>query len=228
MELSAKGINEFLTGLECKNGKHSYFRTLRVLCNWMVRNGMMKENPIMNVDAPKVHRRILPSLTNIEVTRLLDHANNPTHKAIIALLADSGMRLSEVTNVKVGDIDWATNTISIWGKGSKQRKAPFTESTGRLLRRCIQYPDSRNLWNMTRRGIQSMLKDYHEKLGLPCNAHTFRRTFASNLHRKGVDVEHIMRLGGWETLDMVVRYTKSVKFEDSLKVYEGAMKGYVG
>ena len=77
---------------------------------------------------------------------------------------------------------------------------------------------------MTRRGIQSMLKDYHEKSGLPCNAHTFRRTFASNLHRKGVDVEHIMRLGGWETLEMVVRYTKSVKFEDSLKVYEGAMK----
>jgi site-specific recombinase XerC len=54
MELSAKGINEFLTGLECQNGKHSYFRTLRVLCNWMVRNGMMKENPIMNVDPPKV------------------------------------------------------------------------------------------------------------------------------------------------------------------------------
>ena len=60
---------------------------------------------------------------------------------------------------------------------------------------------------------------------LPCNAHTFRRTFASNLYRKGVDVEHIMRLGGWETLDMVVRYTRSVKFEDSLKVYEGAMHG---
>ena len=72
-----------------------------------------------------------------------------------------------------------------------------------------------------------MLKDYHEKLGLPCNAHTFRRTFASNLHRKGVDVEHIMRLGGWETLDMVVRYTKSVKFEDSLQLYQQAMKGEV-
>jgi site-specific recombinase XerD len=223
MELSAKGINEFLTGLECKNGKHSYFRTLRVLCNWMVRNGMMKENPIMNVDAPKVHRRILPSLSNIELNNLLSQATNPTHKAIISLLADSGMRLSEVTNVKYIDIDWTTNTISIWGKGSKQRKAPFTESTGRLLREYVQYPNSKNIWNMTRRGIQSMLKDYHEKLNLPCNAHTFRRTFASNLHRKGVDVEHIMRLGGWETLEMVVRYTRSVKFEDSLKVYEGAM-----
>jgi site-specific recombinase XerD len=223
MELSAKRINEFLSGLECKNGKHSYFRTLRVLCNWMVRNGMMKENPIMNVDAPKVHRRILPSLTNNELQSLLDQANNPTHKAIIALLADSGMRLSEVTNVKVGDIDWTANTILIWGKGSKQRKAAFTDSTGRLLR-AVPYSNSKNIWNMTRRGIQSMLKDYHEKSGLPCNAHTFRRTFASHLHRKGVDVEHIMRLGGWETLDMVVRYTKSVKFEDSLKVYERAMK----
>jgi integrase/recombinase XerC len=189
----------------------------------MVRNGMMKENPIMNVDAPKVHRRILPSLTNNELQSLLDQANNPTHKAIIALLADSGMRLSEVTNVKVGDIDWTANTILIWGKGSKQRKAAFTDSTGRLLR-AVPYSNSKNIWNMTRRGIQSMLKDYHEKSGLPCNAHTFRRTFASHLHRKGVDVEHIMRLGGWETLDMVVRYTKSVKFEDSLKVYERAMK----
>jgi site-specific recombinase XerD len=53
------------------------------------------------------------------------------------------------------------------------------------------------------------------------NAHTFRRTFASNLHRKGVDVEHIMRLGGWETLDMVLRYTRSVKFEESLRLYRG-------
>jgi len=47
----------------------------------------------------------------------------------------------------------------------------------------------------------------------------FPRTFASNLHRAGLDVEHIMRLGGWESLDMVVRCTRSVKFEESLKLY---------
>ena len=69
-----------------------------------------------------------------------------------------------------------------------------------------------------------MLIDYTEKTHLPCNAHTFRRIFASNLHRKGVDVERIMRLGGWETLDMEVWYMKRVKFEDSLKMYEMAMK----
>lgn len=48
---------------------------------------------------------------------------------------------------------------------------------------------------------------------------TFRKTFASNLHKQGLDMEHIMRLGGWESLDMVLMYTRSVKFEESLKLY---------
>ncbi len=224
MGLSAQGINEFLSSLPCKNGKYSYFRSLRVLCNWMVRNGIMTSNPISSVDPPKIQKRIPPSLSETEVAKLLEEASCITHKAIISLLADSGMRLSEVAYVKHSDIDWDNNTISIWGKGNKQRRAPFTASTGVLLKELIsQNGTSPNIWHMTRRGIQSMLHDYTEKLGLPCNAHTFRRTFASNLHRKGVDVEHIMRLGGWETLDMVVRYTRSVKFEDSLKMYQEAM-----
>ena len=65
-----------------------------------------------------------------------------------------------------------------------------------------------------------MLYRLQERTGLNCNPHTFRRTFASNLHRAGLDVEHIMRLGGWESLDMVLRYTRSVRFEESLKVYK--------
>ena len=54
---------------------------------------------------------------------------------------------------------------------------------------------------------------------------SFRRTFASNLHRAGLDVEHIMRLGGWESLDIVVRYTRSVKFEESPRLYRGVGEG---
>ena len=127
-------------------------------------------------------------------------------------------------NVQITDIDWDTYTITIWGKGGKQRKAPFTERTANLIKEWLpNNGHSNNIWSMTRRGIQSMLNDYKEKTGLPCNAHTFRRTFACNLHRKGVDIEHIMRLGGWETLDMVIRYTRSVKFEDSLLHYKSVM-----
>jgi site-specific recombinase XerD len=76
---------------------------------------------------------------------------------------------------------------------------------------------SKNIWGLERRGIQIMLYRLQERTGLPCSSHTFRRTFASNLHRAGLDVEHIMRLGGWESLDMVLRYTRSVRFEESLQ-----------
>jgi len=76
-----------------------------------------------------------------------------------------------------------------------------------------------NIWHMRPRGIQNTLERLERRTGLKCNPHTFRRTFASNLHHAGLDVEHIMRLGGWESLDMVLRYTRSVKFENSLRLY---------
>jgi len=64
-----------------------------------------------------------------------------------------------------------------------------------------------------------MLKRLSVRTGLPCNPHTFRRTFASILAKRGVDSLHIMRLGRWESIQMVERYTRSVGFEDSLKLY---------
>jgi integrase len=145
------------------------------------------------------------------------------------LFADSGIRLTELLSVKPEHIDFDTNTIIIWGKGAKQRKAPFTNRTSRLLREWLRVKGVNivnksvcvsNVWNIRRRGVQIMLYRLERRTGLPCNPHTFRRTFASNLHRAGLDVEHIMRLGGWESLDMVLRYTRSVKFEESLKLYQ--------
>lgn len=58
-----------------------------------------------------------------------------------------------------------------------------------------------------------------KKIALPYNPETLKRMFASNVDRGGLDVEHIMRLGGWKSLDIVLRYTRAVKFEDNLKLY---------
>ena len=162
------------------------------------------------------------------------HAENTRDKAIISLFADSGMRLNELLNIKESHIDWESQTVIIWGKGGKQRKAPFTKRTARLLSEWIKVRKvnkvSKNIyismWGLERRGIQIMLYRLRERTGLPCNPHTFRRTFASNLHRSGLDVEHIMRLGGWESLDMVLRYTRSVKFEESLRLYHNLNSTY--
>jgi integrase/recombinase XerD len=218
--LTSQGINAFLSNLKCGNAKHAYYRAIRALCNWAAKEGYIMVNPIKNVDVPKVKQRILPSLTSAQLSYLIDSADTARDKVIVSLFADSGMRLSELANIKPSHINWDTSTITIWGKGGKQRRAPFTYQTARLLKEYLaRNRTGGNIWHLNTWGIISVLRRLGQKTGLPCNPHTFRRTFASNLHRAGLDVEHIMRLGGWESLDMVLRYTRSVKFEESLRLY---------
>jgi integrase/recombinase XerD len=226
-ELTTDGINQFLRDRKCGNGKHGYYRAIRAFCNWLYRNGYVKSNPIEKVDPPKQSRRILPYLNEDQVAYILEQADSGRDKAIISLFVESGIRLNELVNIKMKDIDWKDCTVMVIGKGKKQRKAPFGKRTEELMQSYLKVNRVKkvskniyiNIWGMNRRGIMIMLYRLHKQTGVPCNPHTFRRTFASNLHRHGLDVEHIMRLGGWESLDMVLRYTRGVKFEESLKLY---------
>ncbi len=72
-----------------------------------------------------------------------------------------------------------------------------------------------------------MLRRLGQASGVQCNAHTFRRGFASELRRKGVDTLDIMKLGHWKSISMVQRYSESVGFEDSQKRYVAPSDGLV-
>ena len=110
-ELTPRSINEFLHNLNCRNAKHSYYRAIRALCGWLCKEGYLEDNPMGRVDAPKVSKRPLPTVTLEQLDVLLSAADNPRDKAIVSFLFDSGLRLSEVANIQVGDIDWDSSTI---------------------------------------------------------------------------------------------------------------------
>ena len=131
------------------------------------------------------------------------------------------MRLTEITNVQLNNIDWKTHTTTVIGKGNKQRRAPFTERTANLLKIHLANNGHSNdsIWGINEYGIQKMLKRLSQNTGIKCNPHTFRRGFACNLHRKGLSTLDIMHLGGWSDLSMVLRYTRSITFDDYLKHY---------
>ncbi|MFC1954844.1 tyrosine-type recombinase/integrase, partial [Chloroflexota bacterium] len=156
----------FLNSLLCSNGgKHSYYRALRTFYNWLYSRRTRydlkpEDNPILIVDAPKVEKKVMPSLTSDQVEYLKARAETLRDKCIISLFADSGMRVSELTNIQIDDINWETKTITIWGKGSKQRRAPFTENTGRLLRKWLaESAFDVNIWGMYSRHVQWMLRN---------------------------------------------------------------------
>ncbi len=224
--ITGRDIAQFLENLVCRNGgKHAYYRVLRAFYNWLYSpkssyNLNPQDNPILAVEAPKVEKMILPSLTPEQLDYLIEQVDTIRDKAIISLFADSGLRLSELANINLYNIDWQYRLIKARCKGGKEGLAPFGQRTEKLLKEwLLQYPTKDRLWDISGWGICWMLRKLAAKTGLPCNAHTFRRTFASILAKRGVDSLHIMRLGRWESIQMVERYTRSVRFEDSLKLY---------
>ena len=184
------------------------------------------DNPMLYVDAPKLPKLILPSLTREQVNTLVDRAPNQRDRAIISLFAESGLRLSELANIKQSDIDWHNHTIRVIGKGNKEGYAPFGSRSEQHLRSWLDehkpQPDE-PIWGVSGIGIQHTLQVLSSETGLPCNPHTFRRTFACLLRKAGVDTMTIKDLGRWESLEMVQRYTRSVTFEDSLKFYKAPL-----
>jgi integrase len=176
------------------------------------------------VDSPSVARKLLPSITEQQLGILLEATETLRNTCIVSLLFDSGLKLSETCAIKPDDIDWGTNTLKVVVKGNREAKAAFTPRTAALLRQYLT-TDGRNqdsLFGMKPRGVQDMLTRLSEKVGFPCNAHSFRRGFACHLHKRGLSTLSIMNLGRWSSLDIVTRYTKSITFDDCLKLYKQA------
>ena len=229
--ITAQHISDFIESLECTNGgKHAYYRALRTFYNWLYSKKSVydlnpQDNPILLVESPKVGRRELPSLTAEQTKTLIEAAHCLRDKCIVSLLADSGIRLSELCSIRTDDINWGTNTVTIIGKGDKQRRAPFTQRTANLLKThlCNNGHFNSNVWGINQYGVQKMLRTLSFHTGIKCNPHSFRRGFACNLHRKGLSTLDIMHLGGWSDLSMVLRYTQSITFEDCLKHYEAVV-----
>jgi site-specific recombinase XerD len=179
---------------------------------------------MLMVDSPKVQKKILPSLTAEQISSLISQAECVRDKAIISLFCDSGLSLSEVVSIKPQNIDWDNRLIKVWCKGNKEGLAPFGERTESLLREWLaQYQPNGNIWGIHKWGIVRMLNTLKGKTSLKCNAHTFRRSFATILANRGIDSIHIMRLGRWESIQMVERYTRSITFDDSLRHYKAPL-----
>jgi site-specific recombinase XerD len=227
LKATRQSIEKFLKSIPPNhNGlatRHASFRAIKTFYRWLNAEYGIK-NPVDGMPAPILGKPIMPSLSEDEVKYLIEQTDDLRGKAIIALFTESGLRLTELTNIKPNDIDWQHRTIKVMGKGRKEAYAPFGELSAVYLREWLaQYKPDENIWGLNQWGITSMLRRLQKKTGLPCNPHTFRRTFACLLRKAGVDTMTIKDLGRWESLEMVQRYTRSVTFHDSLKFYKAPL-----
>ena len=216
VELTPKGINRWLTNLNCGNAKFSYYRAIKAFCNWLYKSKKIVENPITLVDRPKINKRMLPAITKEQVFTLVRSANNLRDACILKLLFDSGCRLGEIVGIRNDDFDWDKGTVTVIGKGNKQRKAPYTKETGEMLR---EWFGGHETFELNRSGITTMLTRLQQKTGITCNAHCFRRGFAIHQLKRGLSTRIVQSLGGWESIAMVEKYSERLSQDDALEIY---------
>ena len=193
-----------------------YVRGLKVFGNWCAAEELGTAAGFRALRRPRVPRRIIAPFTDAELQRLLAIAE-PRERALILLLLDTGLRLAEVTGLRVADLR-PDGTMLVMGKGSKERIVPLGAAARRALLRYVAErgavrptdPVFMGRWGrpLRRKSIQLAIADLGRRAGVAtrCSPHTFRHTFARSYLVNGGDVFSLQQILGHTTLDMVRRY----------------------
>ncbi len=160
-------IEGFLLQFKNLGNRHAYYRAIKTFYNW--REEMFGlPSPMRHMKAPKLPKLILSSITRDEVFKLIESAHSNRDKAIIALFTESGLRLSELTNIQPQDIDWDTRTVKVMCKGGTERLAPFGDLAGKYLKSWLsEYEPNGNLWGVNKWGIISSCAGSRQTQGFP-------------------------------------------------------------
>jgi integrase/recombinase XerC len=246
LEVDRKVLRDYLTSLT-KQGivKASIARKLsaiRSFYRYLVREKIISASPIEMVSSPKLDKRLPSFLTLEEVERLLNTPDLSTpqgqrDRALLELLYASGLRVSELVNLDLNQIDLDTNEIRVWGKGSKERMVLMGEPAAEALRNYLKQGRLKLLGDkrinalflnrygqrLPERRVQKMLEDYAKKAGIGkrVHPHILRHTFATHLLDGGADLRVVQELLGHARLSSTQIYTHVTKGQ-ARKVYLSA------
>jgi len=170
---------------------------------------------IVNMKTPKAARKLPTVLTRDEVRLLIEAARKEKHKLMIMLLYSSGLRVSELVNLKIGDLELGQKMGWVRaGKGAKDRMFIISE---KLAEKLVKYVEGRpkddyvfrgHRGCMTQRSLQKTIAAAARRAGIekPVTPHVLRHTFATHMLESGVDLRRIQMLLGHSQLNTTQLY----------------------
>jgi site-specific recombinase XerD len=204
------------------------WRGLRRFTNWLVAEGIIGTDPLTGITVDKPEPPPVPILTDDELSALVDACKGKKFadrrdEAVIRLLIDCGLRVSEVTGIDLPDLDLDSESVTVTGKGSRVRAAYFGAKTGQALDRYIRerarhrHASSSALFlgergRFTPDGVRERLKIRADMAGLDpatVHPHRFRHTNAHDFLLAGGQERDLKRLMGWRSDTMLERYGAS-------------------
>ena len=194
---------------------------------FLVKRNFLKNSPLNDLVTPKQEKYLPESMSEAEVDKLLnspDVSNKIENrdKAMIEMLYATGMRISELVNLKMTDVDMKRCVVKVFGKGSKERLVPFGETALDSLRSYLnerEQSSSKEIFlsnrgkKMTRVAFWQRVKVYliRENLKNSISPHTLRHAFATHLLNRGADLRSVQLLLGHSDLSTTQIYTHIAK-----------------
>ena len=194
---------------------------------FLVKRNFLKNSPLNDLVTPKQEKYLPESMSEAEVDKLLnspDVSNKIENrdKAMIEMLYATGMRISELVNLKITDVDMKRCVVKVFGKGSKERLVPFGETALDSLKSYLndrEQSSSKEIFlsnrgkKMTRVAFWQRVKIYlvRENLKNSISPHTLRHAFATHLLNRGADLRSVQLLLGHSDLSTTQIYTHIAK-----------------
>jgi site-specific recombinase XerD len=240
-ELTKHAVANWLGDLRDKGQQSGTLATrfggLKRFCRWLVVEGELLDDPMAGLEKPKGTPKPVDVLTDDEIERLFkitsgaDFDGRRDH-AILRVLFDCGVRISELAGLTVDDVDLVDHdVIHVLGKGRKPRAVPFGAKTGRALdryrrlRATHKHADDPRFFlsqrgGFGRDGIDDMLRRRALQAGVEnLHAHRFRHTAAHRWLAAGGQERDLMRLMGWSSDAMLSHYGSSAADERAREAF---------
>lgn len=225
-------LEETLNGIS-KRSSQRRLVALRRFYEWMLKEKKVKFNPFKIISSPKLDKTLPDFLHQEEIDELFVNNEKRTDflalrdHALLELLYASGLRVSEVVNLTLDQVESQTRIIKVTGKGNKERMVPYSVECKKTLDKYIdecrkEIVEKNKLENdpkalflnargekLTTRGIEYILKSIEKKIGmeLDLHPHKMRHSFATHLLDEGVDLRVIQEILGHESLETTQVYT---------------------
>ena len=196
--------------------------SLRGFFKWATSTGILEKNPALTLEQPKVPQRLPKVITVKDIEDMLNNNLTPLEHVIMELLYSCGLRVSELVNLKINDIDLASKYVRCFGKGSKERIIPMGETAKQVIK---EYLPTRDLlikkYNLntkrllilgsgrliTRQDVYTFIHAQGKLIHKNISPHTLRHSFATHLLENGADLRIVQELLGHSDVSTTQLYT---------------------
>ena len=195
----------------------NYRSYISAFYQWLTKEDFIAKNPCDKINPIKYKEEIRKPFTETEIDKIRSHCTTIRNRALVEMLLSSGIRVAELSNLQISDIDFNSLSVHIReGKGAKERVSYMTSVCAMhlkayLLQRFDNNPalfvSDRKNQQLNPSGIRFILKSIEKASNIEdIHPHRFRRTFATNLAKRGMDVQTIARLMGHSNIQTTMIY----------------------